>query len=233
MWPALIAAGAQLLSGAISRGGQQQTNATNVAIARDTNQFNAQQAQTQRDFEERMSDTQYQRAVADMRAAGLNPALAYQQGGAGTPSGATASGVTTRVDNPDAGLAASIPNSITSAYEAMNTYKQGKLIDAQTATQKAQAYKTAIEGSLAALDQNRLSDDDIQSLLKKTLSAQLQSIQANAAQGFAQAASTNQNTAQTKMTEGWQRIAQPWINDAQGAARLFRTAIAAIDPFIE
>ena len=43
--------------------------------------FNAKQAQIARDWQERMSNTAYQRAIQDMRTAGLNPVLAVTGGG--------------------------------------------------------------------------------------------------------------------------------------------------------
>lgn len=72
---AALPAGIQALGGLI--GGSQQ------------NEANAKQARLNREFQERMSNTAYQRATKDMLAAGLNPALAYQQGGASSPGGAT------------------------------------------------------------------------------------------------------------------------------------------------
>lgn len=62
------------------------------ASAREAMAFEADQAQLNRDFQERMSNTAYQRARDDLEAAGFNPILAVSQGGASTPAGSTASG---------------------------------------------------------------------------------------------------------------------------------------------
>lgn len=51
----------------------------------------SEEAEKQRAWSKSMSDTAYQRAIEDLKKAGLNPALAYQQGGASVGTGAMAS----------------------------------------------------------------------------------------------------------------------------------------------
>lgn len=62
------------------------------SMARADRRWNANQAQLNRDFQERMAGSQHQREVADLRAAGLNPILSAGGQGAAAPAGSMASG---------------------------------------------------------------------------------------------------------------------------------------------
>ncbi|QCQ85079.1 DNA pilot protein [Blackfly microvirus SF02] len=77
-WGSVIQGGISLFNGIMGSDSQERTN-----------EANAQQAQKQMDFQERMSNTAHQREVADLEAAHLNPVLSASKG-ASTPSGAMA-----------------------------------------------------------------------------------------------------------------------------------------------
>ena len=105
---AMVGAGAYwsvpgLTLGGLSSFGQQAANAQNIDLMEENREWQADQAQINRDFsakqvakqmefQERMSNTATQRQIKDLKAAGINPILAAGYGGASSPGGASASG---------------------------------------------------------------------------------------------------------------------------------------------
>lgn len=84
MWGEILGAAANAAANWL--GGERQQEHTMDNMQWSAN-FNADEAAKNREWQERMSNTSWQRSTADMQAAGINPMLAFMKGGASTPPG--------------------------------------------------------------------------------------------------------------------------------------------------
>lgn len=109
------------------------------------NQSNQDIASRQMEFQQQMSNTSYQRAVKDMQAAGLNPMLAYSQGGASTPSGATATMQDVATPAVNSALSAT-----KNQAEVANLRETNNNIKSQTALNTSLAVKAQADANLSS-----------------------------------------------------------------------------------
>lgn len=114
------------------------------------NQANAEQADLNRQFQERMSNTAHQREVADLRAAGLNPILSANSG-ASSPSGSVSAPAQNMFGN------------INSAY---SLHLQEQSMKQQLDLQRAQIHNI---NSQTAMNAKQLSNSDNSPLVQKYL----------------------------------------------------------------
>lgn len=129
----LVSAGASLIGAKSEEKGQDRAN-----------QVNIDEAQKNRDFQERMSSTAHVREVKDLIAAGLNPILSSKYGGSSTPSGSSA-----RVESTKKGRGALALEGASAASKIPVMKAQKGLLGAQTALATAHASSA---GSQARVD---------------------------------------------------------------------------------
>lgn len=136
MWELAIPAAASAIGSLFGYKGGQEANTQNLKIARE-----------QMNFQKAMSDTAYPRAVQGMMDAGLNPMLAYSQGGASTPVGSMP-----QVQN----AAAAAVSSGAAAAQAMSSIQA--VLQSKALTDKTIAETNQIK--LESLDRSRLIQYD-------------------------------------------------------------------------
>lgn len=116
--------GSEILGGLFGSSAQKKANKTNIQLQ-----------QKQLDWQERMSNTEWQRGIQDMKAAGLNPMLAFSQGGASTPNVSAATVI------PEDALGKSVSSAGRQAMQAMMLQQQAANVELT----RAQTAKTTAE----------------------------------------------------------------------------------------
>lgn len=139
-----------------------------------TNQMQAQMMQQQQSFQERMSNTAYQRASADMTAAGLNPMMMFSSGSAASsPTGASPSPMIKSGLDADAiqksvntGLQSRVQNLTIDKLAADLAETKAKVLTEERRPQLISAQTGATDQS-AALTRERTYTEPVERALKR------------------------------------------------------------------
>lgn len=151
-----------------------------------TNSANKSAAAKQMAYQTGMSNTSYQRGVEDMKAAGINPALAYSQGGASVPSGSQANvesyggigskAITNAAQVANVGLTKAQTNSVDVTAAKTLVDRQNALVDNAIKQQEVASNKLDLEAKnslspkarayIGALGQLTSSAKDVANIVK-------------------------------------------------------------------
>lgn len=188
-------AGANIVGSVLGAFGQGSANAANASMAREAWNNNLYAMMENQRFQERMSSTAYQRAMNDMRYAGLNPILAYSQGGATTPGGMGASMQAATMQNTMDELGEGVSSAAQSAkdWAAKDLVKsQEKQSDSQAELNKATEALAKQNEAVSAAQVKKVEEETENVRLQRPLiGAQTMSAAAAAGASAATARHTN------------------------------------------
>lgn len=106
-------------------------------------EFNQDEANRNREFQDKMSSTAFQRGMADMKAAGLNPIMAFNKGGASAPSGSMAS--TSAPSGSSVSGPAASASSASSSFSPASDFLTPAVNTALAATKQKEEVKNLID----------------------------------------------------------------------------------------
>jgi hypothetical protein len=198
-----------LVSGGLSLLGGSNTNQAAWDRQQSSQNFNAGQSQAQMDFQKQMRATQYQTAVQDMQAAGLNPMLAYSQGGSGNLAGASASSTPAPVHDAITPAVSAYMNAKQTGADLLLKNEQAKATNASAEQSRTQALANTAQ-ALNQAEQSKLPAAQIENL-QKTLSLIQQQIVATGASANASSAQAALAKAQAaNELKNQAKTADPW-----------------------